>query len=72
MEVTAVEWFAQITKELGYVSEHQLEQAKQMEKRQIIEFGSKMQIIKDVDFDGNVTFIYDPEKHFNENYGKQD
>ena len=41
-----------------------------VEKQQIIEFGSKMQIIKDVDFDGNVTFIYNPETHFNDHYGK--
>jgi hypothetical protein len=34
---TAVEWFAMITKELGYVSEAQLKQAKEMEKQQIID-----------------------------------
>jgi hypothetical protein len=33
---TAVEWFAMITKELGYVSEAQLEQALKMEKEQVI------------------------------------
>ena len=35
---TAVEWFAEITAQLGYVSTDILEQAKEMEKQQIIEF----------------------------------
>jgi hypothetical protein len=34
-QLTAVEWFAMITKELGYVSEAQLEQALKIEKEQI-------------------------------------
>jgi len=35
---SAVEWFAEITSQLGYVSVNILEQAKEMEKQQIIEF----------------------------------
>jgi hypothetical protein len=46
------------------------ERLKELEKQQIIEFGEKMQIIKDVDFDGNVTFIFEPKTHFKETYGK--
>ena len=36
-KLTAVEWFAMITKELGYVSDEQFEKAKEMEREQIIE-----------------------------------
>jgi hypothetical protein len=36
--MTAVEWFAMITKELGYVYEAQFQQAKEMEKKQLIDF----------------------------------
>ena len=35
---TAVEWFAMITKELGYVYEAQFQQAKEMEKKQLYNF----------------------------------
>ena len=35
-QLTAVEWFAMITKELGYVYEAQFQQAKEMEKKQIV------------------------------------
>jgi len=64
MEVTAVEWFAQITKELGYVSEHQLEQAKQMEKQQIIDAWQQ----------GHSEGLLDThtiaEDYYNDHYGK--
>jgi hypothetical protein len=36
MKQTAVEWFAEITAQLGYVSTDVLEQAKEIEKQQII------------------------------------
>ena len=36
MKQTAVEWFAEITAQLGYVSTDVLEQAKEMEKEQIM------------------------------------
>ena len=40
------------------------------EKQQIIEFGNKMQRIDDVDFDGFVTFFYEPEDYYNKTYNK--
>ena len=40
------------------------------EKQQMIEFGNKMQIIDDVDFDGFVTFFYEPEDYYNKTYNK--
>lgn len=45
------------------------EQAKAMHKEEMIKNCAKMQIIDDVDFDGNVTFIFDPEKNYNETFG---
>ena len=36
MKQTAVEWFAEITASLGYVSTDVLEQAKEMEKQEIM------------------------------------
>jgi len=46
------------------------QQAKEMDKMQRIEDMSKMQIISDVDFDGNVTFIFNPEQYYNETFNK--
>ena len=40
------------------------------EKEQMIEFGNKMQIIDDVDYDGFVTFFYEPEDYYNKTYNK--
>ena len=40
------------------------------EKNKMIEFGNKMQIIDDVDFDGFVTFFYEPEDYYNKTYNK--
>jgi hypothetical protein len=45
-----------------------IEQAKAMEREQRIQDMSKMQIISDVDFDGNVTFMFSPEQYYNERY----
>ena len=44
--------------------------AKAMHKEEMIKNCAKMQIIDDVDFDGNVTFIFDPEKNYNETFGE--
>ena len=46
-----------------------IEQAKAMHKEEMIQNCAKMQIIDDVDFDGNVTFIFDPEQYYNKTYG---
>jgi len=44
-------------------------EAKAMEKEQRIEDMKKMQIIDDVDFDGNVTFIFNNiEQYYKETY----
>ncbi len=53
---------------LNYLKE-EIEQAKAMHKEEMIQNCAKMQIIDDVDFDGNVTFIFDPEQYYNETYG---
>jgi hypothetical protein len=44
-------------------------QAKAMHKKETIQNCAKMQIIDDVDFDGNVTFIFDPEQYYEQTYG---
>ena len=76
---TAVEFIVeQITKHTWYdeegfghvsVSILDIEQAKQIDKEQRIQDMSKMQIISDVDFDGNVTFMFSPEQYYNKTYG---
>ncbi len=43
--------------------------AKAMHKEETIQNCAKMQIIDDVDFDGNVTFIFDPEQYYEQTYG---
>jgi hypothetical protein len=56
--MTAVEWFAMITKELGYVSEAQLEQAKKIHKEQI----------KDA-WDNGCTYVQEnSEQYYNETF----
>jgi hypothetical protein len=46
-----------------------LEQAKEMDKKQRIEDMNKMQIIDDVDWDGDVTFIFNNiEQYYKETY----
>ena len=45
-----------------------VKQAKEMEKEQRIQDMSKMQIISDVDFDGNVTFMFSAKDYYNETY----
>jgi hypothetical protein len=45
------------------------EQAKQIDKEQRLQDMSKMQIISDVDFDGDVTFMFKPIEYFEQNYG---
>ena len=47
-----------------------IEQAKQMHKDEMIEAMNKAQIIDDVDFDGNVTFIFNNiEQYYNDTFG---
>ena len=68
---TAIEWlFEQFNNQDIPFSSHLFQEAKELEKQQMIEFGNKMQIIDDVDFDGNVTFFYEPEDYYNETYNK--
>lgn len=42
---------------------------KAMHKEEMIQSCDKMQIIDDVDFDGNVTFIFNPQKYYEQTYG---
>jgi hypothetical protein len=46
-----------------------IKKAKQIDKEQRIQDMSKMQIISDVDFDGDVTFMFNPKEYYNETYG---
>ena len=70
---TAVEWLVEKLQESGIplmTDEFEMiQQAKQMEEEQRIQDMSKMQIISDVDFDGDVTFMFNPKEYYNETYG---
>jgi hypothetical protein len=78
--MTAAEWlFEQIARRQGsilhtipFYNENQdlLLEAKQIDKEQRIQDMSKMQIISDIDFDGDVTFMFNPKKYYAETYGK--
>jgi hypothetical protein len=72
---TAVEWLVEKLQESGIplmTDEFEMiQQAKEMEKEQRIQDMSKMQIISDVDFDGDVTFMFNPKEYYNETYGKK-
>ena len=68
---TAIEWlFEQFNNQDIPFGSHLFKEAKELEKQQMIEFGNKMQIIDDVDFDGFVTFFYEPEDYYNKTYNK--
>jgi hypothetical protein len=71
-KMTAVEWLQYKISEMErthYFNLDQLiKQAKEIDKQQRIEDMDKMQIISDVDFDGNVTFIFNPEQYYKETY----
>jgi hypothetical protein len=72
---TAVEWLVEKLQESGIslmTDEFEMiQQAKQIDKEQRIQDMSKMQIISDVDFDGDVTFMFNPKEYYNETYGKK-
>ena len=64
MKQTAVEWlFDNLNITGGSDDMKAFQQAKAMEKEQKIEFAEKMRLIQDVDFDGNITFAFDPRTH---------
>jgi hypothetical protein len=68
---TAIDYLVEqlFPKALSEEQYYHITQAKAMEKEQRIQDMSKMQIISDVDFDGNVTFMFSPEQYYNETYG---
>jgi hypothetical protein len=82
MEQTAVEWFEVELESISvdfsdglitfkeFIGQYQklLKQAKEMEEKQIIDFGEKMQLVRDVDFDGNIEFIFNAEQYYNETF----
>ena len=77
MKQTAVEWLVcRIIQDKKHndisdkVWDDIFEQAKEMEKQQIIDFGNKMQLVKDVDFDGNIEFVFKPEQYYTETFKK--
>jgi len=66
---TAVEWFIRELEKQGVRYFRLSEKALKMEKKQRIQDMSKMQIISDVDFDGDVTFMFNPEQYYEQTYG---
>jgi hypothetical protein len=47
-----------------------LNEAKEEEKQQIIDFANKCQIVRNIDIDGNITFV-DPAEFFESTFNKQ-
>jgi len=69
MEQTAVEWFAEITAQLGYVSTDILEQAKAMEKEQIIKaHGNKQKTKSNPESIVTFGYTYTGEMYYNEEF----
>jgi hypothetical protein len=79
-KMTAVEWlWEQIDNAIPYqniktsqIFSELLEQAKEMDREQRLQDMSKMQIISDVSFDGDVTFMFNPKKYYAKTYGGKD
>lgn len=72
-EETAVAWLKkrlqeQIPEQMPII-DFWLYIAKKKEKEQMVGFGEKMQIVKDVSFDGDVEFMFNPLQKFEETYG---
>ena len=66
---TAVEWFAMITKELGYVYEAQFQQAKEMEKKQLYNF---IDFINERHFNSFRISKDEVEQYYNETFKQQE
>ena len=70
---TAVEWLEeQYYESEGKLTRHDFEQAKQMEKEQMIEFIKKAPIKTGLLQEGGTYYRIDAESHYNETYGGQD
>ena len=74
---TAVEWLVEeinkngeeIHKNGNWIPTHMIEQAKQMEKEQMIEFIKKAPIKTGLLREPDIYYIIDAESHYNETYG---
>ena len=69
MKQTAVEWLAEIIAQMGYVSTELLEQAKEMEKEQIIK--ARLSLDKSDNIWDKEIALEISEQYYNETY-KQD
>ena len=76
---TAVEWLMSNLPELGKYIPFGIsfeilaksQQAKELEKQQMIDFGKKCQMVHDVEYgDGAVTFLCTPEELYEQTYKK--
>lgn len=72
---SSIDWFInELEFELGYRIENTrmgreiIQEAKARHKEEVIKICHRMQIVDDVDFDGNVTFIFNPEQNYNETF----
>ena len=70
--MNSIEWFIEMwDKNQRLLSPKEIiEKAKEMHEKEMVEACHKMQIINDVDFDGNVTFMFSPEDYYKETYKK--
>lgn len=74
-KVSSVEWLFRELMDTDNINPYDMElikiieQAKQMHKDEMIEAMNRAQIIDDVDFDGNVTFVFNNiEQYYNETF----
>jgi hypothetical protein len=67
--MTSIEFIVKELKLEGY--DHTIQQAKEMHKAETIDACHKMQILDNVDYDGNVTFIFSPEQYYQETFGSR-
>jgi len=72
-KMTAVQWLIEQVECRGLVTKElreEFKQAKEMDREQRLQDMSKMQIISDVSFDGDVEFMFKPIEYYAEKYGK--
>ena len=67
MKQTAVEWLVEVVAKMGYVSTEIFEQAKKMEKEQIIQARTTAPIIPTIDM---IDYVKESEQYYNETFNK--
>lgn len=69
---TAIHELIELLEDDGYrFNPNIIQEALEKEKQQIIDFGTKCTLVKDIDLDGNIIFCFDPEELYTQTFNQQ-